>query len=242
MSVEELVQAFEHSGKKANDIRDLSSRFNISEREVIDTLNKFNIETPKIVSRSDAIDIGESERKRLENELELELDDDINPAISIIRKFEDMGFAKKDGVERAIQLSYYIETKLGLDCFKIYCSMLEYIIKSSGVKELEQDLTSIQNGARFNITEEPKIRIMNTFMRVTDNFLKELLEPETEPEAEPKEIIDEKPLLVRIYEAYRMLENPEKYKIDKWREREAIKKEEFMKKGIEILREVFDNE
>lgn len=239
MSVEELVQAFEHSGKKANDIRVLSSRFNISEREVIDTLNKFNIKTPRIVSRGDIIDFADGEINEMENKIEL--DDDINPAISIIKKFEDMGFAKRNGVERAIQLSYYIETKLGLDCFKIYCSMLEFIIKNSGVKKLEQDLASIKNGARFNVSEEPKARIMETFMKVTDDFLKELLEPETEPETEPKEVINEKPLLVRVYEAYNMLNNPEKYKIDKLREREAIRKASFQE-GLDVLRGVLDSE
>ena len=230
MSVEELVQAFEHSNKKVNDIRELATRFNITEREVIDTLKKFNIKTPRIVSRGEVIELSENEMK--EKKTKIELDDDIAPVVSIIKKFEEMGWTKKEGVERAIQLSYYIETKLGLDCFTIYTSVLEYIIKNSGVEKLEQDIESIKNGNSLNITEEPKARLMNTFMRVTDNFLEELLEPE--PKAKP---IKEKPLLVRIYEAYNLLSNPEKYKFDKWRENEAKKKKIFQE-GVDIWRDV----
>ena len=235
MSVEELVQAFEHSNKKASDIRELASRFNISEREVIYTLQKFNIKTPKIISRSEVIDYGDDKiKEKIETKIELELDDNIAPTISIIKKFEEMGFDKKEGVKRAIQLSYYIETKLGLDCFQIYCSMLEYIIKSSGVEELEQDIDSIKNGSSFNKTNNPETKLMNTYIKITDNFLNELLEePETEPEAKP---IKEKPYLVRFYEAYKMLTNPEKFKFDQLRKREAKKKEMFSR-GLGVLRE-----
>lgn len=236
MSVEELIQAFEHSNKRANDIRGLANRFNISEREVIDTLNKFNIKTPKIIGRSDAIDIGDEEIKEIKTKIELELDDDIAPAVSIIRKFEDMGWTKKEGRERAVQLSYYIETKLGLDCFKIYVSMLEYIIKNRGVRKLEQDIDSIKNGNSFNIIEKPETRIMNTLLRATDNFLEGILEPE--PEAKP---IKEKPLLIKVYEAYNMLKNPEKYRFDQWHRKEAKKKEAF-NKGLKIIRGVLDYE
>lgn len=231
MSVEELVQAFEMSNKKANDIRELANRFNIPEREVIDTLNRFNIKAPKIVSRGEVIEIDDNEaRKKMKNGIELN-DDDISPAVSIIRKFEDMGWTKREGIERTIQLSYYIETKLGLDCFKIYTQMLEYIIKNSGVKKLEQDIDSIQNGNRLNINEKPEVKITNMLLKATDNLLSELLEPETEaePEAKPREVIDERPLLVRVYEAYNMLKNPEKHKFDKWHRKEAKEKALFQK-------------
>ena len=241
MSVEELVQAFEMSNKKASDIKALATRFNIPEREVIFTLQKFNIKTPKIVSRGEVIEIDDNEaRKRMENEIELN-DNDISPAISIIRKFEDMGFAKREGVERAIQLSYYIETKLGLDCFNIYTQMLEYIIKNSGVKKLEQDIDSIQNNS-LKITENPETRITNILLRATDNLLNGILEPETEaePKAEPKEVIDEKPLLVKVYEAYNMLTNPEQYKFDQLRKREARKKSLFQKYLGVIRESIYD--
>ncbi|MBA7539968.1 hypothetical protein ES705_32257 [subsurface metagenome] len=245
VSVEELVQAFEHSDKKAIDIRNLSNKFNITEREVIDVLNQFNIKAPKIVSRSEVIDIdknlyGDNKINEIENKIELD-DSDISPTISIIRKFEDMGFAKKEGVERAIQLSYYIETKLGLDCFKIYCSMLEFLIKNSGVEKLEQDLASIQNGARFNVSNDPEARIMETYMEVTNIFLKDLLKELDEPEPEPKKVIDEKPFLARVYEAYNMLTNPEQYRFEQMRKKEAEKKD-FFKKGVKIFRDVLDND
>ena len=231
MSVEELVQAFEMSNKKADDIKALATRFNIPEREVIFTLQKFNIKTPKIVSRGEVIEIDDNmARKKMENEIELN-DNDISPAVSIIRKFEDMGWTKKEGIERTIQLSYYIETKLGLDCFKIYAQMLEYIIKNSGVKKLEQDISTIQNGNRFDVTEKPESRIMNTLLKATDDLLNGILEPETEAETEakPKKVIDERPLLVKIYEAYNLLTNPDKYKFEQLRKKEVEKRSLFQK-------------
>ncbi|MBA7554357.1 hypothetical protein ES705_46972 [subsurface metagenome] len=239
MSVEELIQEFEHSNKKANDIRNLSDKFNISEREVISTLQRFNIKTPKIVSRSEVVEIGDNEIKKIKAKIKLN-DDDVYPAVSVIKKFEDMGWAKKEGIERVIQLSYYIETKLGLDCFKIYSSMLEYIIKNSGVKKLEQDIDSIQNGNRFGITEKPEVRIINALMGATEDLLKGLLEPETEAKPKTKPI-NEKPLLVSIYEAYNMLKNPEKYKFEQWRKKEANKKEIF-NRGLEAVRSALDYE
>lgn len=196
MSVEELVQAFEHSNKKANDIRVLANKFNISEREVIETLKSFNIKTPRIVGRGEVIEFDDNKMKEIKTELELD-DSDITPAISIMKKFEEMSWTKKEGIERIIQLSYYVKTKLELDCFKIYTSVLEYIIKNSGVKKLEQDIDSIQNGNRFNVTEKPEKRIMNTLLRVADDLLDDLLEPENEPEAKPT---SEKTLLVKVYQ------------------------------------------
>jgi hypothetical protein len=234
MSVEELVQAYEHSSKKANDIRVLAERFNISEREVIYTLQQFNIKTPKIVSRGEAIEISDDNIKKVKNKIEL--DDDIAPAVSIIRKFEDMGWTKKEGIERAIQLSYYIETKLGLDCFKVYTKMLEYIIKNSGVKKLEQDIDSIQNGNRFEKRKSGGIseNILEVFSQISEGIVSTLVdEPEAKPKAKP---IKGKPLLLRVYEAYNMLTNPEKYRFDKWREKEA-KERKLFDKCLKVARE-----
>lgn len=239
MSVEELVQAFEHSNKKANDIRVLSKRFNITEREVIDVLKSYSIKNiPRIIGRGEVIDYKDNEIKKMKTKIEL--DDDVTPAISIIRKFEDMGWTKKEGIERTIQLSYYIETKLGLDCFEIYLRMLEYIIQNSGVRGLEQDIDSIQNGKGFNRTSEGKLteKVLGVFSQIAEEIVGNLVDDfADEPEAEPEKVINEKPLLLRVAEVYNMLTNPEQYKLDQWRKREAKKKELF-DRGVEMLRGV----
>lgn len=241
MSVEELVEAFEHSNKKANDIRRLSIKFGITEREVIETLKSFNIKTPRIVSRSEVMEFSDDKFNEIERKPELELDDsDITPAISIIKKFEEMGWTKKEGIERTIQLSYYIETKLGLDCFEIYLKMLEYIVKSSGVKGLEQDLDSIQNEKGFSNTREGKLtgKVFKVFEQIAEGIVNNLVdELADEPEAKPEKEIDEKPFLVKVYEAYNMLTNPEQYKFEQWRKKKAEKKVSFQE-GLEVLRGV----
>jgi len=45
---------------------------------------------------------------------------------------------------------------------------------------------------------------------------------------------------VKVFEAYNMLKNPEKYKFEQWRKKEAKKKRLF-NEGLKIVRDVLDN-
>ncbi len=81
MSVEELIREYERTDRKDIAIRNLSSKYNISEREVIGTLEKYNIKIPKTaLSRVDAIDLD-----NLVNEVskDIELDKEVYTSVRL---------------------------------------------------------------------------------------------------------------------------------------------------------------
>jgi len=208
MSVEQLIRDYESSEQKDTAIRNLAQKYNISQKEIIDLLKKYNIEIPRILNRAEALGFDD-----FANEVykDIELDKEVYTAVSIGRQFSDMGWDKKDKpiLEKAKELAYYIKTTYGIDSFYLYVKLMDYIIRNNGVFSLEKSIENIKNGKSSIGVEQ---RVVNTLLGITERIVDELTEtdmPELELSEKPKL---EKPLLERFSEVYLALKHPEYYR------------------------------
>lgn len=238
MKIEQLIKDYNKAENKELAIKEIAREAKITRNGVVKFLRQYGIQIPKgvvIVEEWEEEGYVEEERGSIISEEEEEKD--IISSMAIEQYWSER-WDNKEEVEKAMLMHTYLLNKLSLNSFGIYIASMEYIIKKGTQRGLTEHLDKIMVGIPFK-AKTRETHFADIILKSVEKMLIELNEPETE--AEPKEVIDEKPLLVRIYEAYRMLENPMKYKVEQWRERKAIKEKEFMKEGMEVLREVLDN-
>ena len=181
----DIVRKYEGSKDKASSIKSLAIQYHVSEKEIVDLLNNYNIETPRIMNRPDAIDL-EKQVKKLSEKVEFEKD--LHDAVSINRFFSEMGWDNENDVDKAKQMCSYVRTKFGVKPFDVFVRVLESIIENKGIETIEQNI----NG-KLNIGVEN--RIMDTILNLTENIVNEINE-EYDPD---------KSLISKGFNAYKKL-------------------------------------
>lgn len=196
MSVKELIREYQQTEKKDIAIKNLASKYGISERRVIEILENYNIDAPSILNRAEILDFDTHINKALDD---IELEKDVFPAVSVVRQLSDMGWDDKKGIERVKALCFYVKTKLGVEPFDIFVRMLESIIENNGVETLENDLNSIKRGKIVIGIEQ---RVHESLLEMAKEMVDDLREPENVPEPESENEYRE-----RIREAFKMINN-----------------------------------
>ena len=252
-SSEKIIQEYlDLENKTISTIEPLANKYGITTKEFIAFLKQYNIETPRILSRIDAIDWNDNTIKEISNEIDLE--SDISVAVSVQKQFSDFGFNKKKGSKRIKGLCQLAET-IGIDVFGDFVSNLVKKIKNHLALSLENDLEDIKSG-NFSIseknTESELASIYSSIYLEMGKMTKEIL---TEPE-EVKEKVErvqkpqrKKPFLnEKLIEDILKLTNPTYYnflmktkEIGKRQQtlhiiREALEKQEAM----QTIKSVFE--
>lgn len=231
MKVEELIKAYNKAENKELAIKEIAREAKITRNGVVKFLRQYGIQIPKgvvIVEEWEEEGYIEKERDSVISEEEEE-ERDVMSSMAI-EKYWNERWENLGDVERAMLMHTYLLKKYSLNSFGIYIMSMEYIIKKGTQKGLTEHLDKVMSVKPF--TKKKETNITDILLGSVENMLVEL----TEPEAEPEKVIDEKPLLVRVFEAYNMLKNPEKYKFEQLRKKEA-KKKALYQEGLEILKE-----
>lgn len=189
MSISENIidEYLELENKTIRNIEFLANKHNITTKELIAFLKQYNIETPIINSRFNAIDWGESESNAEHVSNEVDLDNDISVPVSIQKYFHDLGFDKYKGAERVKALCHYLQTRYGIEPFSLFTVILENLIKNKGVFTLEKVLEAIEN-RDSNITDNNIDSIMNQIDNKMLGMARNIM---LAPEIERKEKIEE---------------------------------------------------
>lgn len=145
-SSENIVQEYlKLENKSIENIEILANKHDLTTKELISFLRQYNIETPIILSRIDAIDWNESESNAEHVSNEVDLDNNMSVAVSIQKYFYDLGFDKKKGSEGLKILCHYVKTQYGIEPFSLFRIILENLIKNKGIFTLEKVLEAIKN-------------------------------------------------------------------------------------------------
>ncbi|MEE9378856.1 MAG: hypothetical protein V3V33_12565 [Candidatus Lokiarchaeia archaeon] len=167
----------------------LAENYDISIKEVLKILEQYHIPSPKIKiqSRIEAIDLDKTVIDRTPKLKSINLDENIAPAVSMIRFFDDMGWSKLVGSEKGKALSTYIYTKYGINSFNIFLDIMEKIIQNNGVFDIEEYVENI-NLDKFTTPDyEYEInKLKNEIMLEQTKFMREELFKKT-PEEEKAE-------------------------------------------------------
>jgi len=129
-------------------------------------------------------------------------------------------------IEKGVLMHNYILKKYNLNSFGIYIYAMEYLIKSGSLNGLNESLTNIVSGKRFEKEAKDTEREVNTILLDTvARMLRELTEPEQEEISEElnKEELYDKPVLQRLFEAYKM-----------------VKKNKRMKDGLDVIKRALE--
>lgn len=193
---EKIVQEYlEMENKTIENVELLANKHNITTKELISFFRQYNIETPKMFNRMEAMDWNENE-DNISNEVDL--DNDISVAVSIQKYFHDLGFDKKKGSERVKVLCHYIKTRYGIEPFSLFRIILENLIKDNGVFTLEKVLEAIKHrdsNISETTTDNKRNSIMNQIYSKMLNMTRDIM---FESENERKE---------RIIEGFRIINN-----------------------------------
>ena len=146
MSTENIVQEYlELENKTIRNIELLANKHDLTIKELISFLRQYNIETPRMISRLDAMDWNEGKNDAEHFSNEVDLDNDVFVAVSIEKQFSELGFDKKKGSEKIKALCIYLQTRYGIEPFSLFTIILENLIKDKGVFTLEKVLEAIKN-------------------------------------------------------------------------------------------------
>lgn len=89
MSVEDVINEFNQSEQKDTAIRNLARKYNVTQYQIIELLRKYHVDKiPKILSRSEALEISDVKKKRDKDIIEFEKN--VQTSVSINKRFEEM--------------------------------------------------------------------------------------------------------------------------------------------------------
>ncbi len=190
VSLRTIVGYYLEAKDKGKAIVKIAKDFNIDIKEVIELLNRFNIATPRIVSRAEVVDFNKSETKN-NSKKKIKFDDRrISEEITVEKWFSEMGFNQKEGIEQIKVLIQYLQTQKGVNVFELFLKLLRKLIKSDAIDSLEDFRLE-----KFNVGGV-QARIDNVMLEMTEKILSQP-NPEQELAETKKKLVEKSMDLVK---------------------------------------------
>ena len=224
-NVQDIIDYYIDSDNKLNAIKELAGLYDVSIRQIITLLRKYNIITPKIISRTEVLDLETTINKIPKN---IDLDEDVYEAVSIVKKFSDLDWGNVKGISRLVNLAEYIKARNGIDIFDMFVEYVERVIKNEESEQLKEDIRTIKRGESLNIHRSEN-SIVNEINETLMQFTREMICEKPEPEVEkpkPQPFLSES-----FFELLMAFKYPTYYKFLKMREKKEKQQELSQIKG-----------
>jgi len=176
MSIIELVKKYNTFEKKDIAIKSLAKEYNIPEKQVIEILNFYNIEAPKIVNRAELVDLDTHVNKA---PIDIELKKDFIQTVSINRLLSEIGLDKIKGIDDIKKAFSLLMTEYGIKPIDFIKKALESFFEYKGAKSIGE----IMNSGKINIGIESHIH--DTMLRMAKKTIDDIADEWKEPIPEP---------------------------------------------------------
>ncbi|KKM00792.1 hypothetical protein LCGC14_1800900 [marine sediment metagenome] len=166
---------------KESVIREIARKFEVTVKYILNLFKKYHIPIPIIINpRLRPIDlnpINDENISYIENDESIDSNSEIYESVSIISKFKELGWDKRDASHRLLNLAHYLKVKNGIDIFEKFSQYLEQTIKNQETAELKYDIETIERGETLNIGNIEN-RINYLLLKQVEEMVFELSEPE----------------------------------------------------------------
>ncbi len=163
VSLRAVVSYYLEAKDKGKAIEKIAKDFNISIKEVIELLNRFNISTPSIINRADVVEFEEPIAEKTKKK-KIEFGKKLSEEITVEKWFYEMGFNQKEGVEQIKVLCHYLETN-GVNVYELFLKFLRKLIKNDAMNGLDDFKLG-----KFNVGGV-QARIDNILLEMTEKIL-----------------------------------------------------------------------